>query len=113
MANNQDTQFLLSKLVRMEALEQKLGIQLNHISMIPHDNTCFYANFEVLSYNEGPQVNLYVNIVVYDKNNYILTKEYGCIYKDEFFGFDVLSIFCNLSFDLQDISRILIYPSIQ
>lgn len=102
---------LLSKVVRMEAMEAKFGIEINHLTFVTEpDETDMTINFELLAPN-GISENIYINFAFYDDDDGICAKDFVYIYADDFAGFAIESTSCDLNARASDISRIVVYPS--
>lgn len=104
---------LLAKVVRMEALESKFGIEINHLSLITEPESEYITiNFELLATNGSSILeNVNINFAFYDKEDSISLKCNLYIDPDEFSGFSIESVTNNLNMYAMDISRIVIYPS--
>lgn len=104
---------LLSKVVRMEAIEAKFGIEINHLTLITEpDSEYIDVNFELLAKN-GSSIDddIYINFAFYDEDENICEKDDLCIYAEDFGGFSVESTTCNINTCAKNISKIVFYVS--
>lgn len=104
---------LLAKVTRMEVLEEEMGIQINHLSLITEPNSEYIdVNFEVIALSGNTiSQDLKVNFAFYDDEGTITSKSSIWIESNKFRGFSVESCTCNIYTEACNIARILIYPS--
>lgn len=100
---------LLKKVERLDAFEERFAMKFERIS-INIDEYSIQLFFEVHPINGTTIENtFYVEIVLYDKEGYILDKRDTVFIKENFFGFEVVKI----SFDneiKEKIDKIRIFP---
>lgn len=104
---------LLAKVTRMEALEEELGIQISHLSLITEPDSEYVSiNFEVtsLSGSSIPQ-DITINYAFYDDDGFIVCTDDIYISSDKFRGFSIEHTSENLNTEARNIARVVIYPS--
>lgn len=110
--NNQNLcEYLLSKCVRFEALEDKVGISIQNISF-NIDNGRITPSCEIVSTDvDSPFFDFAIEFAAYNNSNELLAFKSLSKDKSDFMGFE---IFCfgamKRNINIKDISRILFYP---
>ena len=104
---------LLAKVTRMEAMEEKFGIQISHLSLITEpDSEYVQINFEVTPLT-GSSItqDVDINFAFYDDEGTITLKSSIWIDSDKFRGFSIESSTFNINTKAYNISRIICYLS--
>ena len=101
---------LLKKVERLDAFEERFAMKFERISINVDQNGYIGLFFEVHPINGTTIENsFYVDIVLYDKEGYILDKHTTVYRKESFFGFDVDRVYFNKATS-DKIERIRIFP---
>lgn len=105
-------ELLLSKIIRMEALEMQFGIELRNLTVVYYSNDGVYINYEIASMS-GAELKMpfHLNFVVYDKNNSIRQKERSFYRKLELGNLQIDQTDLYLHTEIENVAKLLIYPS--
>lgn len=106
-------ELLLSKIIRMEALEMQFGIELRNITVVYYSNDNVYINYEIVTSSGSElETGFQLNFVVYDKNNSIRQKSTSSFYrKFELGNLQIGKTDLYLYTDIENVAKLLIYPS--
>lgn len=105
---------LQSKVVRMEAMETQLGLEINHLTFITEpDSESVTINFEVIATN-GSSIsdNIEFNFAFYDSKGNITEKDSIFFNAEKFRGFSIESGSFDLNTYAKNISKIVFYLSV-
>lgn len=96
---------------QFEAIEEKIGICIQNISIKIADNNSIELFCEVLSANgEPPTSSFAIEVAIYNKSNKIIDFKSIRKGKDDFIGFEVFS-FGSFTLNLDEIGKIRFYPT--
>lgn len=104
---------LLSRIIRMEALEVQFGIELRNLTVVFQKNDNVWVNYEIALLS-GTELKMpfHLNFVVYDKNNSIRQKGISNTYhKFELGNLQIDQKDLYLHTDIENVGKVLIYPS--
>ena len=110
--NKQLEELLLSKIIRMEALEMQFGIELKNVTIVYQANDNVYINYEIVTLSGSElETAFHLNFVVYDKSNSIRQKRTSFYSKFELGNMQIDQKDLYLETDIEDVAKLLIYPS--
>ena len=91
-SNQQLVELLNSKIEHLEAIEEKIGISLQNLSIAIESVNKLKLYCEVLSLsNNGPSSSFSIEVGIYDKNNTIIDFRSITNDKYDFLGFEIFS----------------------
>ena len=100
---------LKKKVERIVQWEERRHIRIDHISFRKLYEGCVYIYFDVFSDgSDSLEEDIYIQCVVYDKDNCILDNKSERIRKEEFYGFKSTHI--DMSVDENKVGRIMLFP---
>jgi len=102
---------LTKKVERLEAFEERLSVRFENISIKAEDDGWFTLFCEVHSANGSTiEEDIDIECVIYDEEGSILDKENTRIFKDEFFGFEIIDIAFQEDGMADRVGKIRLYP---
>lgn len=113
LSPKQFEKILLKKIERLDAFEERLGVAFENISLKLDDSYIWAKLFCELHSINGTKLNESIKIecVLYSNDGSILEKESKIVYKEDFFGFELIEFIFTGNIDMaSNVSKIRIYP---
>jgi hypothetical protein len=105
--------YLLGRIERLEAFEERFGITFQNISVVKSHVLEIYLELHSLSGTTIPYEKMFdLECVFYDMEGKIIFSESRMIFPDRFFGFELIKFYSSNKFNSKEeqISKIRIYP---
>ncbi|MEY3501757.1 MAG: hypothetical protein RL308_3430, partial [Bacteroidota bacterium] len=104
--------YLLGRIERFEAFEERLGVRFENISVKVESNDSFRVFFELYS-NSGTNLDentVLIDFVVYDIDGKILKLKTDYASKDRFFGYQIFEFGCYENSIIDKVGKIKLFP---